>query len=153
MIKYVNKVLVPYVDSVRQELHLPLESKALIVFDTSIYKAHRREKLVSFLGRNGIRLAYIPAVCTGQLQPLDLILNNVFKSHLKSNEIQRQFATGRDISDVSIDLRLSNIKPLHASLLVLANISMIQKAFKLRGNRKLHENIHLAFNFAKQDNF
>ncbi|KAJ8314525.1 hypothetical protein KUTeg_006675 [Tegillarca granosa] len=109
-----KSVIIPYVYSVHEKLDLPLKNTALCVFD--VYKAHRGEELVSLLCHNGIRLAYILAAFTDQLQSLDLI-PNVFKSPLKSE--------------------LSTIKPLNASWLVSsigklsADRSMIQKAFTL----------------------
>ncbi len=129
---------------VRDSLDLPLRQRALCIFD--VYKAHRGDELISMLGRNGISVVYVPAACTDQLQPLDLIPNNVFKSHLKSefhnyysSEVQRQLAAGTDIANVTINMKLSAIKPLHARWLINAidklskQHDMIKRSFTKAG--------------------
>ena len=120
MKRFVEKVIIPYVDNVNYEYDLPLVQTALCIFD--VYQTHRGEELLQLLGKNNIRVVYVPASCTDQLQPL--LPNNVFKTLLKSefqdfyaSEIQRQLEAGTDVRDVKVDLKLSVIKPLHAKWL------------------------------------
>lgn len=125
MERYVEKVIVPYVDHVREENDLPLRQRALCIFD--VYKAHRGQGLLDILDKHGIKVVFVPGACTDRLQPLDLIPNNIFKSYLKAEfqsfyagEIQKQLSAGVDLTDIKIDLRSSVIKPLHAQWLVNA---------------------------------
>ena len=61
---------------------------------------------------------FVPAGCTGELQPLDVSVNSVFKESMKSH-FSRWYATevkeapeqGLEIVDVKIDLRASIVKP------------------------------------------
>ncbi|XP_060570431.1 uncharacterized protein LOC132728775, partial [Ruditapes philippinarum] len=119
MLRYVENVIVPYIDHVREEDDLPLRQRALCIFD--VYKAHRGQSLLDLLDRNGIKAVFVPGACTDRVQPLDPIPNNLFKSYLKTeflsfygDEIQKQLAAGTDLSDIKIDLRTSVVKPLHA---------------------------------------
>lgn len=125
MIRYIEKVIVPYVKHIRDEEDLPLRQRALCIFD--VFAAHRGKKLLELLDRKGIKVVFVPAACTDRLQPLDLIPNNVFKSYLKSEfqtyyagEVQKQLTDGVALDEINIDLRTSSIKPLHAQWLVNA---------------------------------
>ena len=68
--------------------------------------------------------------CTGELQPLDLSVNEEFKAEMKSNfsrwyadEVKQALDQG-----VSLDnLRASLIKPLHANWLMLAMTTLQHK--------------------------
>ena len=60
---------------VRLEYDLPLVQMALCTFD--VCKAQRGEKLLQLLGKINIRDVNVPASFTDQLQPLDLLPNNV----------------------------------------------------------------------------
>lgn len=62
---------------------------------------------------------------THYFQPLDLTVNRTAKNLTKnkfvsyySNEIQQELASGKQLEDIEVDLRLSVIKPLHAAWLV-----------------------------------
>ncbi|KAK3084641.1 hypothetical protein FSP39_016716 [Pinctada imbricata] len=123
MQRYVEKVIVPYVEQIKENHDLPVRQRAICVFD--VYKAHRGDKLRALLEKNYIKCAYVPAACTDQLQPLDILPNGVFKRTMKqcfedryADETATQIRKGVAISDIKIDLRLSIVKPLHANWLL-----------------------------------
>ena len=74
----------------------------------------------------------MPAHCTGELLPLDLTVNQVFKQELKECFIKRyaglvkdQLGDGVELENIKPDLRISVLKPLHAHWLIeaISNIS------------------------------
>ena len=75
---YGNNVLVPYVQSTREKLSVDKDHFALALFD--IFAATCRCKtVIQALEENDIKCCFIPAHCTGELHPLDLTVNQVFK--------------------------------------------------------------------------
>ncbi len=76
MIRYVEKIIVPYVENCRdllaeEESLVSYKQKALCLFD--VFAAHRASELIDLLRQNNIEPIYIPASCTDKLQPLDLV--------------------------------------------------------------------------------
>ena len=61
---------------------------------------------------------------TNLFQPLDLTVNRAAKKIVRNcyssyySEVQKQLAAGIAASDVKVDVRLSKVKPMHASRLV-----------------------------------
>ena len=63
MLQYVDKIVVRYVESVREGLPLSkTRLKAVATFDE--YKAHRGEQLLNKRRDNGIIPLYVPTCCT-----------------------------------------------------------------------------------------
>ena len=83
---YIEKVLKPYVHKRRQNLGLPKESKALLLWD--VFRAHRTEPVLEKLKTENIEVVFIPANCTSELQPLYLSVNKPLKDHLKTKFTQ-----------------------------------------------------------------
>ena len=132
MLKYLDKVIVPYVSSTRQELDLPEDQPALAIFD--VFAAHRCRTVVDKLKTNNIHQIFVPASCTGKLQPLDVGLNDQFKGLIKqefsrwyANEVQEAMKQGISISDIKVDLKASMMKPLHANWLMSTISSLSNK--------------------------
>ena len=119
---FVKRIIIPYIETIRDELDLPLRQRALCIFD--IFKAHQGEELPDILKKHNIQIVYVPASCTDCLQPLDWVVNAQFKSLMKAcfedcyaDEISKQVKdTGNKC--LSVDLRPSVVKPLHAKWLV-----------------------------------
>ena len=85
MVEYIQEVIVPYVECVREELNKP-EQAALAIFDN--FKGQLTEKVLQELEDNNIQSVLVPANCTDRLQPMDLSVNKSIKSFLRS-----QFST------------------------------------------------------------
>ena len=71
MLRYVDNVILPYVNEVREELPLDrINQKAIAIFD--IFAAHRTDSLLEKLKSHDIQPLLVPAACTDKLQPLDV---------------------------------------------------------------------------------
>ena len=119
IIRYIENVIVPYTDKVKEELDLPIRQYAVAVFDE--LRAHRCEEVLDVLSKARIQHVFVPAGCTGELQPMDLSVNGELKTALK-NEFTNWYADkiAKDVQDDAskkVDLRLSVLKPLHANWL------------------------------------
>ncbi|KAI8493908.1 hypothetical protein Bbelb_282550 [Branchiostoma belcheri] len=122
MDRYADKVPIPYVTAQREALGLSEDQPALAIFD--VFKAHRCPELLAKLKENHIHAVFVPARCTGELQPLDYDggVNDVLKKELKQRFVQHyadKFTTelqdGRDLASISVDMTLSKLKPIHAN--------------------------------------
>ena len=123
-LRYIDKVLKPYIQQKKQELGLP-NSKTLLLWD--VFRAHRTEPVLEKLKMENIEVVFIPPNCTSELQPLDLSLNKPLKDHLKtkftqwySDQVCAQLASGRAIEAVKVDMSMSVIKPISANWIVFA---------------------------------
>lgn len=135
MEQYVTHVLAPYCVRVREQLQLASDQPALCIFD--VFRAHRVDSVRDLLRSYNIKMVYVPANCTGELQPLDLSGNQEFKDALKQQFIDwyadKVCETLKpdettDQPKFDIDLRLSVLKPLHAKWI-------LQAWDKLKNNR------------------
>jgi len=152
MIRFVDKVIIPYIEELREDLPLTQKNqKAIAIFD--VFKAHRGEKLLLHLKENDIVPLFVPAACTDKLQPLDLSLNREYKEELKSHfhdwysaQVIRQIDEREDetgevpiSSDVVVDLKTSVLKPIHANWIISTHENMstrtdlIQMGFRQAG--------------------
>ena len=78
-----------------------------------------------YVGEHSLKNVMVPAGCTGQLQPLDVAINQPFKSHLKeifslwyAEKVKEQLDRGHAIENVKVDLRTSVIKSIHFQWLI-----------------------------------
>ena len=128
MLDYIDKVIVPYVEKVRENFCLQrMNQPALTIFD--VFKAHRSESVLEKLSDANIKVVYVPASCTDHLQPLDQLPNKVFKDELKQcfqtfyadivAKRRKLAKTGnKSTATEHVDLRTSTIKPLHAKWMI-----------------------------------
>ena len=63
--------------------------------------------------------------CTGELQPLDISVNQYYKAELRkrftcwyAGEIEKGLNEGKRVEGIKIDFRLSVMKPVHAQWLM-----------------------------------
>ena len=140
---YIQKIIVPYVQSKRKELQLPEDFPALAIYD--VFKGQVTKKVFSILEANNIYTVRVPANCTDRLQPMDLSVNKPAKEFMRRKfqewyaiEVQKQLDQGAtDITPV--DLRMSIMKPLGAKWLVSlydyfkTNDSIVLNGFKAAG--------------------
>jgi hypothetical protein len=94
----------------------------------------RVESVRNKLNENFIRQVYIPGGCTGELQPLDLKINDPFKKQMKqlfiewySEQVKEVMDKDGNLDDVNINLGMSTIKPIHARWLISAVTTISQK--------------------------
>ena len=129
MIRYVEKVLLPYVESVRNSLLITQHDQmALAIFD--VFKAHRSDKLLALHKKSRIAVVFVPASCTDKLQPLDQRINKKYKQELRkefqmwfANMVAKKLSNKKDNDEIcertaDIDLQTPVIKPLHAKWLI-----------------------------------
>ena len=79
---------------------------------------------IDFKSSDGID-PLVPINMTNLFQPLDITVNRAVKNIVRSCHssydsgwVQKQLAEGIAASDVKVDVRLSKVKPMHASWLV-----------------------------------
>jgi len=77
MMEYADKILIPYCDKKKEQLKMKQSQKSLAIFD--VFAAHRVETFLDKLEDNNILVVFVPARCTGDLQPLDVAVNDDFK--------------------------------------------------------------------------
>ena len=137
MQEYVERVIVPYIEEQREALDLPLRHRALVIMD--VFRAHRVDNVLEALKSNGIEVIFVPAGCTGELQPLDVSGNAIFKEALASrfntwyaDLVAAGLAKGQSPEEVKVDLRLATLKPLHASWLLHAVDHMAKQREQLQ---------------------
>ena len=68
MLEYVDQVLVPYISHMRQELELADDHCALVIFD--FFRNHCCDLFLKKLSSHNTHQVFVPAGCTGELQPL-----------------------------------------------------------------------------------
>ena len=83
MLQYLDNVIIPYFAATRRELDLPDDHLCLAIFD--VFAAHRCDSVLKKLSSNHIHQVFVPAACTGELQPLDLAVNSEFKALMKES--------------------------------------------------------------------
>lgn len=125
MITYIKNILVPYFDQIRDNKDLPIKQKALCILD--VYRAHHVAEVLECFQENDICVAFVPACCTSELQPLDISGNAPFKKALKDKFTEwyaKQVSDGlnnkQTPAEIKVNLALSVVKPLHASWLLSA---------------------------------
>lgn len=138
MLRYVEKIVEPYLTNCKKALGLPQNQKALCIFD--VYAAHRNPDLLSLLKKHDVMIVFVPASCTSELQPLDLTFNDAFKKAMKNRFSQFYSSAVCDGLTANnggalqkVDLTLSKLKPLHAQWMidVLHNLASDTKSIRM----------------------
>lgn len=118
---YIEKILLPYINSKRRDLKLHPDYPALVIFDK--FTGQGTESLLKLLEDNHIHVVMVPANCTDRLQPLDVSVNKPAKTFLRqqfhkwyAEQICQQLQDKADVTPV--DLRLSVVKPLGAQWMI-----------------------------------
>ena len=125
MLEFTSMVIVPYAADQRQKLELPATHAALVIFD--VFASHCYKSVLDKLKEHNIHQVFIPAGCTSELQPLDLVVNDQFKGKMKAlfsewyaAEVQSTLSDNVSLANVKVDLRASTVKPLHTRWLINA---------------------------------
>ena len=128
-IDYIHKILLPYINNVRQSLSLSSNHTALVIFDR--FKGQCTSTVLQLLSDNHIEIAIVPANLTDRLQPLDISVNKSVKEHLRRefslwysdqlcSKIERSVSDGTANIQLpeTVDLSMSTLKPLGVKWLV-----------------------------------
>ena len=120
-LKFLDKVIIPYVVNERKKLDLPENQKALMVMD--VFTGQTTDAVVKQYQDNNILIVNVPANMTKYYQPLDLTVNGYCKRLLKFSEwyaaqVAKQLANKVELKDVVVKLRLSTLKPRHAGWVI-----------------------------------
>ena len=107
VLRYIDTVLIPYLQSKRQELELPSTQKALLVMD--VFKAHRCEEVLQKLEESNVIVIFVPPNCTDQLQPLDLSVNKPIKAQMRKcfinwyfDKVAEQMKSGKSPDTINV---------------------------------------------------
>ncbi len=110
MLSYIQNVIVPFVEKVREE---DGNKPALAIFDC--FKGQLTENITAILERYNIHSVIVPPNCTDRLQPLDLTVNKTAKSFLQREfrdwyaaEVTKQLNENETLTPV--DLSTSRMK-------------------------------------------
>ena len=132
MIEYLEKVIIPYVVETRERLDLADDHPALAIFD--VFSAYHCNSVLAKLKSHNIHQVFVPAGCTGELQPLDVGVNQDFKQLMKNSfsrwyaqEVREAMDQGVAINDIKVDLRATTVKPLHANWIISAITTLSDK--------------------------
>ena len=87
---YTEKIIVPFIQKKKDELKLPSSQRALCIMYG--FKAQCTREVVKLLDHHGIEIAYVPATCTREPQPLDLSVNKPVKDFI-SWKIQERYSS------------------------------------------------------------
>ena len=125
MLKYINDIIVPFVERVRDDLGTDDSQAALGLFDH--FKGQLTANVTAALERHNIQSVLIPATCTDRLQPLDISVNKSAKVFLRSqfqqwyaSEITSQNGVGNDKFE-PVDMSAPRMKSVGAKWLVSLN--------------------------------
>lgn len=121
-LKFFDEVIVPYLDSERKKLNLP-NQYALVIMD--VFKGQMTDKVISFLNDNSVLHEKVPANMTHYFQPLDLTVNGASKQFMKkkfvdwyARKVISSIDNGIPVEEIVVELKLSIMKPLHASWII-----------------------------------
>jgi hypothetical protein len=81
--QWVNNIVVKYIEEVKRVQGLPAQQYSILYIDA--WSVHRSEAFRDWMQATHplIRLIFVPATCTGILQPADVGLQRVIKHRLK----------------------------------------------------------------------
>ena len=107
--------------STLQRAALDLESTYPCLLIMDIFAAHRTAQVKQALAEHHILLHFVPANCTGELQPLDVSGNGNLKSSFSDwycSQVTKQLKEGAEHTNVPLQLTI--LKPIHANWLLSA---------------------------------
>lgn len=116
MLSYCDNILTAYLNETRKSP----SQKALVILD--VFAAHRCSSVKQKLESLNCVYIYVPAGCTGDLQPLDLAVNDEYKGLMKAqftdyyaDEVAAEIDNETVSESETYKLKLSVLKPLHAA--------------------------------------
>ena len=108
-----------------------------------------------------IRMVPVPNNMTSYLEPLDLTVNRSCKAFLQnqaqkwySEQVQAQIVNGIEADKVSVDLRISVLKPLHAKWVTqFYDYMQVNKEIIIKGWKRSGISVSLQEKQRKEDPF
>ena len=123
MLRYIQKIIVPYISQARKDLDLPIIFPSLAIFDC--FRGQTTPKIIDLLEQNNIRVVQVPAHCTDKLQPIDVSLNKPVKDEMRrqfhewyAHEVQTQLQNDIPIEDIKVDMPTSILKNQSANWII-----------------------------------
>ena len=117
-VKFLNEIIIPFVDKKRSELKRPNQA-ALLIWD--VFRGQKTTPVLDLLKENNIVTEYVPSNMTNYYQPLDCTTNKWAKDFLKAKfstwfakQVQNHLDNGTALEDIDIKFQLTTMKPLHA---------------------------------------
>lgn len=114
MKRYIEMVIVSFVNSKRETLELGRSFPALVLYDC--FCGQTTADINSLLEKHNIISVQIPACCTDKLQPMDISINKPVKDELKSrfqswyaSEVKKQLEHV-PVHEVKVDVTATSIK-------------------------------------------
>jgi len=143
-IEHLQEIIFPYLKKRKEELGLPEDQKALLIYD--VFKGQKTDRVLKIIEDNHCVSVYVPANLTHIFQVLDISINGNAKQFLNqkfsdwySQQVTKQLSNGVNIYDVKIETGLTVMKPIHAKWIIglydhLRNSTeLIRKGFKQAG--------------------
>ena len=142
--EHLEKVVFPYLSKKREQLKMPKDQKALLIFD--VFKGQTTQQVKDVILANNCVYVFVPKNLTNHFQPLDLNVNGQAKPFLEgkfeswyADQVTKEIEKGANVHFVNIGTKLSVVKPSHARWLISFydhmqnNREMIMKAFQMAG--------------------
>ena len=108
-LKLLHEVIIPYINSERENLGVENDQKALLIMD--VFSGQMTDPVKEKLRQNNILLVRVPANMTNLFQPLDLTVEGSFKAFMKhtltewySKEIAKGLDNGVQQEDIDVKL-------------------------------------------------
>jgi hypothetical protein len=121
--KIIHDIILPHVNSVRNELKLSADFPALLVMD--VFRGQMTQAVHSLLEEHNIIISLVPNNMTHIFQPLDLTVDSWAKKFMKekyavwySSQIKAGLEKGIAIDEIDVKTQLTVVKPLHAKWLI-----------------------------------
>ena len=120
--EFVLKILMPYVEKIREELQLRKNQEWLLLAD--FFKGQWTEEEKQLVHKINGKMVPVPNNMIHIYQPLDLAVNRSCKAFLRKEsqkwfvgQVQQQIQNGCEAEQVKVDLRISILKPIQAQWL------------------------------------
>lgn len=143
MKRYLEKIVIPFLERKRKALNLSPSHPALAIFDC--FRGQTTPEFYRVLKQHNIAYVIVPANCTDKLQPIDVSINKPLKDELKrgfhswyAKQMQQQLKSV-PLMNVKVDVSAGIIKNnsmnwfIHAWHSLQAQPSIIINGFKKSG--------------------
>ena len=140
-IKFLKKIITPYVVNQRELLKCQVDQKALVIMD--VVTGQMTVEALNAYEEVNILIINVPTNMTKYYQPFDLTDNGYGKRFLKRkftewylSQVRAYLDNGVSLDDIEVELKLSKIKSIHAGWLVeFYNHMTISKGKKVIDSR------------------